>query len=216
MSKSICVVLILLCGLGNVKAQTDTIVFLKGKTLIADVTAVSPLGITFRSYINDKGKLVNKTKTVESYRIFSVTDNGEKSILYQQDSTMGFPKSVEDMQTFILGEQYSLNHFSTRRHFYLGLACGAAIPLIDTYRNGFFKQEPSFLPILFIPVYTIAVGPRRSKLNSNYLTDKSLLLDNNFLEGYDTITSRRKIVASAKGVSLGVALGVISYFIFSK
>src|SRR5690606_36658957 len=135
---------VLLCS-SIVSGQTDTILFMKGKTMIADISSVGPTGITIKSYINDRGKLISKQQIIESYRVYSVSENNTRSVLYQQDSMIGNYLSADDMHTFILGEQHARNHFKTKLHFYCGLGFGAAVSIFDTYDKGFFKTSPSFL-----------------------------------------------------------------------
>jgi len=204
--------------------QMDSLVLLTGKTMKLEISKISAENILYNAFYNKKLNKIEKSGSIDGYRVFAVYQNGEKSVLYKKDTIIGNYRSVQEMNSFILGQQHAMNYYSPKPFFYTGIGLGIGSVLYNTYlskRNaqvdqdyGFFKSTPGFFPLLTTFTYTIIAGIPPVTLKTSTIKKTYLLQDLDFLDGYERVGRTRKLFGALKGKLLGVGIGLASYLIF--
>ncbi len=205
--------------------QQDTVLFLKGRSMPLDITSFSASGVKYSAYYKENGKKVNKPGTIEAYRVFSVSKGGERSILYRQDSLIGNFRTVEQMKSYVVGEQHAFNHYNPKPFFYGGIGLGIGVMLFDTYlpkdkapaggEYGLFKSPPSLIPLVTTFVYTVGLGVPSVSLKTSTVKNPLLLQDIDFQDGYTRTAKMRRVMSGLKGKAIGVLLGMGAYLILN-
>lgn len=174
--------------------------------------------------VSKKGKVYDTY--LENYRVFSIVSaNGTETILYRQDTLLGNLLTMEDMQFYVLGEQDAYKNYQPIGTSIFGATLSFGMVLFDTYRfkddpannlqKGFFKDSPTFLPLLFPFVYTVVAGiAPRPNLDIRDITNKSNLNSEEYVQGFAKTARFKRLIRALAFSCLGSALGVGSYYIF--
>lgn len=153
--------------------------------------------------VNKKGQ--PETDFVDSFRAFSVMRNGQETVIYQQDTTIGNYFTVDEMRTFISGEQYGINNYNRWPAFAVGVIVGGI---------GGYAVADSPLLVVTTPV-AITVGstffgsrvPRKAKSTVPGFKDEV------FTMGYKRVAKSKKLVSVLTGSAVGTALGFAARFL---
>jgi hypothetical protein len=210
----------LLSFLGST-AQKDSVILLSGKVIKGEVIQADEETVQFKSYDHPRKGLINEPFNLESHQVFSVYNNGEESILYKKDSTVGFFWNQSQMKSFVLGEYHALNYYKPKFTNYLGAAMGLGITLYDTYlfpknaansdKTGFFQQDLGMAPFLGAFVYTVSIGLPKAKIKETQISDRTLLLDPYFLSGYHKSSRSRRVGQGFLYYMGGVGVGILAH-----
>lgn len=187
--------------------------------------------------VTDRGKLIEETEELlkfkiykkggkekiilyDRFRVFShVNSEGVERVLYKKDSTLGSYLSESQMRMFIYGERDARNNYKNSQHALLGGILGGTIALFDTYEfdnsapngAGFFKQSPTFFPILSPLVVTFGASLLNSKISRDQVSDLAYLSSEEYIKGFKKIRKFRKVKGSFLGSIVGVTVGLVAY-----
>lgn len=204
--------------------QNDTVQLVSGKQLIVNITEFNKEKVTYNKFQKKSGKVINKNSFVDGYRVYSITKNNEKSILYRQNAIVGNPLSVKEMGVFVKGSRFAIDHYSPKLWGLGGALTSFGVVTFDTYLSksaatsaglspGLYKDNagPGLLSILTPFVFTVVSGTFKVKLNSTKITDRALLLDDHFIDGYSYKARSKKVFACLKGSAIGLGLGLLTW-----
>lgn len=218
-----CTFLITVLASAQSKSPMDTIVMMKGSKIVVQLESFSSSAVEYSSYLNGKGKLISKSGTIDGYRVFSVIKDNERSILYKQDSLIGNFRTVNQMNSFILGQQHAYEFQNTKPAFYGGLAFGLGMSIFDTYvfkdnvqpgeAFGFFQGDPSIIQLATPLVYSLCMLVPNVRIKTSTVKDKVLLQDIDFQDGYESRAQSRRIMKGLAGSGIGVGVGLLGFFI---
>lgn len=224
-------VTVLLFSANSLHSQ-DTLLLLNGKFVNGKVCAIDT---EFIKYQITKGKKYEfKQMAIEDMFAIKYKDSSMQ-ILYSQDTVNGYYYSVDEMYSFVLGENYARKYFkaplSSIGGFVTGMAGGIVgfwgftIPTAYTMFTGtskplFVNNQPISInqdPSYFASMIDISVKPGFSaKINSKQQTQPCLLLQKPFYEGYNSQAKDKKTKNAIKGGIIGFAtLVVTSYILLS-
>lgn len=207
------IIIMLINGLSVSSVAQDKIQLLNGKILRGK------LGNEFEDYFDfqyyEKGGKVKSIDLVK-YRIFSYTNSaGEETILYKQDTLMGNFFTKNEMKMFVYGQRDAFANYKAAPWFVSGLAIGFTSVILDTYdfrpNGGFFKIDPTIVPIGGIFVYTIGSGLFKPRVRKEYAADVNFLSSEHYIEGFQKIARVKKLKNSLLGSVIGVSTGLIVY-----
>jgi hypothetical protein len=207
----------------------DTIIHMSGKFIDAKVQSVDNLYVFFKTNVN------SKIKKLSIEELFAIQYSDSLSYFYKTDTANGYFYSVDEMYSYILGENYARNYFkaplSTVGGFFTGMAggivgfWGLTIPTAYTMLTG--SSDPKFVSNKPIPIKQdlnyLAKTPDvsvKSGYSSSVITkvpsSKHLLLEKPFYEGYNAHAKDKKTKNAVKGGIIGFAtLVATSYILLS-
>lgn len=144
---------------------------------------------------------------LEKYRVFSITDeNKQENIIYQQDSTEGRYFSIDEMRTFIVGEQDAKKYFKSPQSTIIAGAVGIANGLV------FGPISPILsLPGAFIIGFGTSLIP--SKIKTDNPEKEKLLKEFPYHDGYKRVGKSKKVRNGLLGAVGGTAIGIITSII---
>ena len=171
---------------------------LNGKQIIPKSIIYDTSSTLLKYEVVVKNKLIQKS--IDKIEIFSIdSSNKSQKLFYFQDSLMGNILSVHDMHTYILGEREAIKNYKDPWVTVGGFAAGF---LPTTF---FFN----FYGALAIPLYATSVSVFAPKLKASKLSDSNLIYDYNFVDGYKTAASKKKVKNALFGSVAGFATAVI-------
>ena len=178
----------------------DTIIFLNGTILVADVTDTTN-GVTTVRNPKDTAKFF----LIENERIFSIKNAGGEHVLYVYDTLIGNEFTVEEMRYFIFGEQDAERGFKARGAMWSNAVIGAASGLY----LGFFSPLP---PFAFIAL----TGIPKVKIRHETVSNPDYLKQDSYLMGYERVARKKRKFASLIGGVGGLVVGVGTTLILNK
>ncbi len=209
-----------------ISAQKDTVLLLNGEIVTGKLITNDNQTIN----INVKKIFKNKIINIDKEDIFSLNINGKDSILYSQDSSLGYNFTKNQMRSFIKGMQTAKKNYkpilTTIGGFFAGFTGGGfgfwgiGIPttyvlmsgikspklktdfIIDSLDNNFFVADSK--PRIGYNEH-VKFHNKKSKLNTEFSQNKY------FKYGYETKAKDKKI----KGAIKGGIIGVITFIIIS-
>lgn len=139
-----------------------------------------------------------KTKTIEidTYRVFSVTDDGEETIYYKKDPDAGNYLTEDEMRLFIYGAQDARANYKGRWAFFSGLGVGAV--------GGWFLAE-SFAIIAVPIVYPILTSIHKIHPKEGNVRDPKYIEEPSYRAGYHKNTKSKRFFRALGGSVLGTA-----------
>lgn len=198
---SILVLIVILATCSFVSAQ-DEMLFLNGKIIKGEIVEKTNFEFTFTT---EKGKQF----VLDKYRIFSYTQKGKETIVYEYDTLSGNFLKVEDMTLFVYGErdaQYTYKPvFSNSLGFAFGVASGYAM-----------HNQSSFFFIGAPLAYTVGTLIFPTKVQKKRLTDDQYLKEDEYLRGYERVARSKRTQGSLKTGILGMGVGFLISFIANK
>lgn len=195
MQLNLYIFLILLIGFtantGFSQNGNDTILFINGDIVITTVTDTTQGLISFK-----KPEKFTKIKTVDSDRVFSITNSKGESLIYGYD-TLGNELTVEEMRYYIRGQQDARKAIKG----YGGLAINALLSLGAGATGSFI-----------VPVVPFAVagllGLPHVKVKKGTASSPECLNQDAYLEGYEHEGKRKRKIRSLVGGTVGLAIGL--------
>jgi len=154
----------------------NKIILLNGKEIPALTPSLQGEKIVYRS------PLKNKLKKINADHAFSFQDaNGLETVVYQKDPLDTGDFNVEDMRSFIKGEQDADRYYRNNVNKVAAAAIGAAGGLLNIYG-------------LAVPaIYSTIVGGTSPNADKQEVSDVSMLSNPVFREGYERRCRDRKI-----------------------
>lgn len=209
------------------QSEQDSIILLNGRVYRGTINEVNNDFVLF-SEKDKKGNILNSE--MSNYRIFSYTKKGEETIVYKQnDQTANFLTENEARKA-TLGSYDARQTFKPRVVFWSSLALGYGMSLYDTYlqqktidhedynneynSRGFFKSNPTFLPIFVPLVLTASWAIPSFKIKEKQMIQMHLKNDESYYRGYHRIAKQKRMLAALRGSLIGIGAGMLTYAVF--
>lgn len=212
------------------QSQKDSIILLNGRVFRGDTTWVHQEFIYYTG-IDKKGDI--QQNEMSTYRVFSYTQAGKETILYQQDEFKGDYLTVTEAQHTTLGSYDARQTYKPRFVFWSSLALGLGASIFDTYFSqrsldklttpglpppdlevGFFGSDPTIFPF-FIPIgLSAAWGIPTFRVKEKQMLQKNMYGNEMYYRGFHRIAKQKRIFAALKGSVIGIGTGMIMYSIF--
>lgn len=194
------IIFIVLLGFTAKKGFTqngnDTILFINGTTVVSTITDTAN-GLT--TYVHPKKP--QKSKTVDSDRIFSVTNKGGERLVYKQD-TLGNELTVEEMRYYIAGQKDARKAIKGRGGFWTNMAVSAGAGITGSFLT----------PIVPFAVAGL-LGLPHVKIKEGSVSDPENKNHDAYLMGYDHEGKRKRKVKALIGGGIGLFVGLGTSFI---
>ncbi len=180
----------------------DTINLLNGKQIFPRSIHEEQNSALLYYDLQVRGKL--KQKAVDLLDVYSINyANMTSKQVYQQDSGLGYILSIHEMQHYIIGERAAIKYYKAPLISVGGIVIGAVgvVPL-------------GFIDLLTPVVYGVGIGFVGSKIKAPEDIKQTYGNDNNFTNGYKTISTQKRVKYAILGTFAGiVAFTVADYFI---
>jgi hypothetical protein len=186
----------------SVKAQ-DTLVLINGNTKIVDIANLNQrmLYVSFRKTESNRKKL----KALDLRDVYSVAwKDSAKVITYFQDSASGLDMPLDEMTSYVKGEQYAVQHYKAPWVTACGIVTGAAGPLVINF----------FFGMLVPAVYTGTIGVIPISTRKLAKTEPVLYADPYFVQGYKQRAKRKKVMNAIYGSLIGLGAAAITTTVF--
>lgn len=209
---------------GYAQNYQDSVMLLNGKTFRGNIIKQADEYLILNSLVKE-GKPETQV-SLEAYRVFSYTQNGEENVMYKYDSLSENFLTVEQSRSFALGGYDAHNFYNTKAIFYGSAAITLGFCLADTYltqsykdeigdpelKAGFFGRGPSIWPIASVLVLPISFGLPSTKVRPKNLQN-GVRGDNYYYSGFNNTARQKRSFSALKGAASGLVLGYASYFI---
>ena len=209
----------------NVRGQ-DKLLLTNGRSDKGEIIADKASKLEFKTQKNN-GK--EKVIPYDKYRIFSITDReGEESVCYKKDSSIGNFLSENRMRMHIYGQRDARDNFGIRRHIAGGFLLGFVATTFDTYEfgpskkelangaspipTGFFLRDPSVFPALFPLCIPFGANLLTTRIKKSDVSAIEYLNSEEYIEGFNKVKKFKKIKTSFLGSFLGSAMGFICFY----
>lgn len=204
---------------GFCQTNPDIINLMNGQQFTGRLLDTTGGLITFEAVKKTKPKLMG----FEQYRVYSVKKQNEPEIVfYKRDTTIGNFLTPEEMKYYFLGEVDARKNYNPIGIKITACVLTYGLSLADTYEKdtvsnkffkGFFKGEPGFVSIVAPFVFTALAGIPAVQIRIDKVSDKNLLNQQSYLDGFEKIGRSKKVFGALKFSLLGCALGFASYYI---
>lgn len=174
----------------------DHVLLLTGKEIKAKVLSETE----FEIKVEFMKKQELRQQLIEKYRVYSYTRQGKETIIYVQDSSMGNDLTEEEMRHFIYGERDAYNTYKPTVSVIGGVIIGGAAGAYMGYDGGIILVATPF-------VYSMAQLIPKVKINQKKIPDKSMLIKEDYLYGYERVARSRKVQRSLLSSVLSFGAG---------
>ena len=211
------------------QTELDSIILLNGRVYRGTITGTSDNLLTYKE-IDRKGN--EFSGVMEYYRVFSYTQNGMEKVVYEQDEYKDNFLTVEEARNATLGSYDARQTFKPRFVFWSSFVIGYGASLYDTYllqktinhpdyfgnqtTKGFFKSDPTFMPILAPLVLSVGWSFPSFKIKEKQMIQMHLLNDESYYRGYHRIAKQKRILGALRGSLLGIGAGLVTYAVFKQ
>ena len=188
--------------MGNCLKAQDKLLFLNGKEIEGSILNQNKYEFTFKD---------NKDKefVVDTYRLFSYSQNNTETILYKYDTLEGNFLKVQDMKMFVYGERGAYQSYSSPVTNIAGLLIGGAA--------GFMMQkDQAFLYVATPLVFTTITLPFTTSVKQKKLTNLEHIKDDEYLRGYERVARSKRTQNALKSSIIGTGLGFLVGLIVNK
>ncbi len=162
----------------------------------------------FIDYVNEKGK--NKSIDVED--VFKILkSNGESQYFYSEEIDGGNENSIKEMEDYILGEQFALQHKKSNGALLEGLLVGGGAGAAASVIGMPLAVLPFLTPFVNAPIV-------KSFGVSNNSIEKHIPEQCNneiFIEGYQKATKKRRFNKSLVGGTIGFVSGLLTLILIN-
>jgi len=200
-------------------AQDNTILLLNGKVLEGEVKSNDGEFLKYH-YKKKKNEFV---KTIDLQRVYSFTQEGKETIVYEMDTLMGNIYSQDEMRMFIYGEQDADKTSKSWPFVVGGFLGGYGISIYDTYsgddpdtpedESGFFGTGPSAMHFVAPFVISIGSGMIKPKIKARHVSDIAFLANEQYIIGYQKNARFKRIMGGGLGALSGAVAGFVTYLI---
>lgn len=143
---------------------------------------------------------------IEQYRIFSVTQNAQKQLVYTYDTAIGNYLTVEQMALYVQGQKDAWVYYEPR---FVDFVTGAAAVAGVVLNNKFF--------VLLAPFAVGSMGLLPPiKINKEQLPNAALLSDLNYLEGFLRVAKTKRRNKMLLSSITGTVAGVVGFIILDQ
>lgn len=213
---TICCLILSKCA---ISFSQDTINLLSGKQIVAKSIYEEPTNALLKydilknrlagfqitwvnfdlEYYILKRKVI-KQKAVDKINIFSINyfDKTDR-ILYRQDTAIGYDLSIPEMEYYILGERDAIKNYKAPAITVGGVVLGFGA----TYFAGFWG-------LLMPAVYGTTMGVIDPKIKLSESTKPEMRTNKDFVEGYMTTATRKKVKNAIMGSLVGATAFAIA------
>lgn len=205
----------------------DSIILLNGRVFRGPVVSAEN---GFLKYKETTKTGETFTSQFDLYRVFSYTQNGTETIVYEQDDEKDNFLTVDEARNATLGSYDARQTFKPRIVFWSSLAIGYGTSLYDTYlqqksvddpdylgpytAGGFFKSRPSLMPILAPIVLSAGWSLPSFRVREKQIIQTHLFNDESYYRGYHRVARGKRVFGALKGSLIGIGAGLITYAIF--
>lgn len=221
------IVIVLFYIFQNVAYTQDKILLLNGREYNGKFLSKSEDLVNF-NFVKKSGKI--KPFSFEKTRVFSVTKKGEEeSVLYKKDTSIYHYYSEYEMRMYIYGEKDAYSMYKATRPFLTSFAIGLGVSLYDTYLyesyicpngkevpKGLFNRQPSLVQFIVPFVVPIVSGAIKPKINPRFVSDRTFLANEFYIDGFKKARKFKRVKASLFGTLCGIAVGMLGYYITPK
>lgn len=196
------ITLLIFLFLGNELKAQDKLLFLNGKEIEGSILNQNKYEFTFK----DTKK---KEFVVDTYRLFSYSQNNIETTLYKYDTLEGNFLKVQDMKMFVYGERGAYQSYSSPVTNVAGLLIGGAA--------GFMMQkDQAFLYVAAPLIYTTITLPFTTSVKQKKLTNREHIKDDEYLRGYERVARSKRTQNALKSSVIGTGLGFLVGLIVNK
>lgn len=196
------ITLLIFLFLGNSLKAQDKLLFLNGKEIEGTILSQNKYELTFKD---------NKSKefAVDTYRLFSYSQNNTETVLYKYDTLEGNFLKVQDMKMFVYGERGAYQSYSSPITNITGLLIGGAA--------GFMMQkDQAFLYVATPLMFTTITLPFPTRVKQKKLTTLEYIKDDEYLRGYERVARSKRTQNALKSSIVGTAAGFLVGLIVNK
>jgi len=192
---TICFLILSKC---TISFSQDTINLLNGKQIVAKSIYEEPTNALLKYDVIIRGKA--KQKAVDKINIFSINYfNNTDRILYRQDTAIGYDLSIPEMEYYMLGAREARKNFKAPAI----TVCGVALGFGATYFAGFYG-------LIMPAVYGTTMGVIDPKIKLSETTKPEMRTNKDFVDGYMTTATRKKVKNAILGSVVGAAVFAIA------
>ena len=171
----------------------DTLLLVNGKTIITTVTDIDTINALV-SFVKPKNP--KKIKTMDSDRLFSITDKDGEHVIYMQD-TVGNELSELEMRQFIFGQQDARKAVKGNAGLYVNMLIS-----LGAGATGSFLTP--IVPFLVAGV----LGLPGVKIKEDKVSHPELIYTDAYKSGYVQEAKRKRKMRSLIGGGIGLAVGL--------
>jgi hypothetical protein len=196
------ITLLITLFLGNSLQAQDKLLFLNGKEIEGSILSQNKYEFTFKD-------TKNKEFAIDTYRLFSYSQNNTETVLYKYDTLEGNFLKVQDMKMFVYGERGAYQSYSSPVTNIAGLLIGGAA--------GFMMQkDQAFLYVAAPLIYTTITLPFPTRVKQKKLTNLEHIKDDEYLRGYERVARSKRTQNALKSSIIGTAAGFLVGLIVNK
>jgi hypothetical protein len=150
-------------------------------------------------------KKVIKQKYIDKLEIYSI-DYADKThlMIYQQDSAIGYPLNVKNMENYMMGEREARKNYKAPWVTLGGVLIG-----------GIAADYIGFWSLTTMVVYGTGMALFDPKLKTSENTSPDLKTDRYFIKGYKDHATRKKVKNALLGTAVGIAALAITSIIIN-
>jgi hypothetical protein len=179
----------------------DVLTLYNGRKIYTKIVEVNAESIIYKRSTNIK----EKNKSILLNRVFSIEANGVEQVIYKEDLMDPEMFTLEEMRSFIKGEQEAMRFYENNTLKVASVAVGMA--------SGYFGF---FYGLIFPPLFTTIVGSFSPRMPKQKVTDPALLSNPDFCEGYSKKVRDYKIRKSIIWGGVGYAIGITGFIILAN
>ena len=179
----------------------DVLTLYNGRKIYTKIVEVNTESIIYKHSTNIK----ERNKVILLNRVFSIESNGIEQVLYKEDLMDPEMFTLEEMRSFIKGEQEAMRFFENNTLKVASVLVGMA--------SGYFGF---FYGLIGPPLFTTIVGSFSPNMSKQKVTDPALLSNPDFTEGYSKKVRDYKIRKSIVWGGIGYAIGITGFIILAN
>lgn len=189
--------LLVLLHAASLQAQ-DRILLMNGRVITAQVLGQSTLEIR---YLVPNGKAPPRERQEPTVEVFSVTDSlGRERIWYFFDTVFGNDMSVDQMRSYIKGQQDARDGYKPTWTTVGGFVFGAGTVIAANLEMNAF-----FLP----PIYAMAMTLPRVNVTRGSIRDPYMEGNEDYAYGYARVGRTRRVVRGLVSTFAGIGAGLL-------
>jgi hypothetical protein len=191
---AVCVMMFLSAGM---RAQ-DNILLMNGRVVTGRVVGQSTLAVR---YLVPDGKVPPRERQEPTEDVFSVTDSlGRERIWYFHDTVFGNDLTVDQMRSFIKGQQDARDGYRPIWTTMGGFVFGAGTVIAANLEMNSF-----FLP----PIYAAAMTLPRVNVTRGSIRDPYMEGDMDYAYGYARVGRTKRVVRGLLSTFAGIGAGLL-------
>ena len=157
---------------------------------------------------NETSGFAREVIEIDLADIFSITSpEGVETIIYKPDTLNGNLFNVEEMRSFIKGEQVCREQYDTKKFIVGGAVLGVTSVFLTPFVAPFyFAPIPSLLG-------TVGANMMTEKKDAIVKKNPDFINDEHFILGYQDASSNINLRKTMFGSGVGLVVGYIVYFV---